>query len=232
VVASIGLSVASAVAIVAGAGLLWLLYFDFKDTIQKEPRHLLAASVALGGGSALLAMGAFVLAERLGLPRVPGDSTREIFAYCVLALGPIEEGAKFLVARTIIFRWHAFDEKIDGLIYSAALGIGFAAVENFFYWPHLGTVERLARAITSPLTHALFASIWGFGVSQALFTERPPLARFLWQALPLLLAMALHGLYDALLLAWGATVPASATILAIWIFVLWQGHRLVRQPSA
>jgi len=219
---------AAAAAAVMGAGLLWLLYFDLKDSLQKEPRGLLLLALALGGVAALLAMGGFALAEQLGLPRAPGRSSGQILAYCVLAVGPIEEGAKFLVARTIVFRWRAFDERVDGLVYAAALAIGFAVVENFFYWPHLPPVERLARAITSPLTHSLFSAIWGLGVSHALVAARSPTARFLWQAGPLLLGMALHGLYDALLLAWGATFLASGTVLVIWIFVLWQGRRLVR----
>lgn len=230
--AQIDPSTFSAVAVLAGVALLWLLYFDLKDSLQKEPRHLLLASYALGGAAVLIASAAFALAEQLGLPRVPGDAPREVFIYCLLAVGPIEEGAKFLVARTVIFRWRAFDEKIDGLVYSAALGIGFASVESFFYWPYLDGMERLARAVTSPLTHALFAAIWGFGVSRAFFKARSSLERFLWQALPLLLSMALHGLYDGLLLAWGATIPASATILVIWMFVLWNGRRVLRQHAA
>lgn len=229
--APIDVAAVSAVAAVAGAAFLWLLYFDFKDSLRKEPRRLLLASYLLGGGAALLATGIFIVAERMGLPRVPGETGRQILLYCLLAVGPIEEGAKFLVARTIIFRWRAFDEKIDGLVYSAALAIGFATVENLFYWPHLEGLERYARALTSPLTHSLFSAIWGFGVSRAFFTDRPPLSRFLWQALPLILSMLLHGLYDALLLGWGATVPASATVLAIWVFVLWHGRRVARQTG-
>jgi RsiW-degrading membrane proteinase PrsW (M82 family) len=223
-----------AAAIVGGA-LLWLIYFDLKDSLQKEPRLLLLAAFGLGMVAALLGLLIYWAAEQLGLPVDPGGSRREILLYCFLGIGPIEEGCKFLLARTIIFRWRAFDERIDGLVYSAALAIGFATLENFYfliYLPYLDVAEQLTRAAVAPLTHSLFAAIWGFGVSRAFFGVRSRRARLAWQIFPLLLAMFLHGLYDAFLLAWDAAIPASATIGIIWLFVIWNARRVLRPRAS
>lgn len=223
-----------AAAIVGGA-LLWLIYFDFKDRLQKEPRLLLLAAFGLGGLSAVLGLGVYGLAEQVGFPASPGHTPGQILRFCLLGVGPVEEGCKFLVARALVFRWRAFDEKIDGLVYSAAVAIGFATFENFlhlFYLPYLDTSEQLARAAVSPLTHSLFAAIWGFGVSRALFGVRSRLARWLWQAGPLVLSMLLHGFYDALLIGWDATLPASATVAVIWAFVLWNARRVLPHRAA
>ena len=226
---------AGGAAAIVGGALLWLIYFDFKDALQKEPRILLLAAFALGGLAALLGLGVYVVAGWLGLPTSPGHTTEQILLFCLLGVGPVEEGCKFLMARTVVFRWRAFDEKIDGLVYSAAVAIGFATFENFLnlvYLPYLDGTEQLARAAVSPLTHSLFAAIWGFGVSRAFFGVRSRAARWLWQAGPLLVSMLLHGFYDALLIGWNATIPASATIALIWGFVLWNARRVLPHRAA
>lgn len=215
------------VGIVAAGALLWMLYFDRKDSLKPEPRRLLLLAWGWGCGSALLALALYWLAGLVGLPSWPGNSTSEIALYCLALVGPVEEGAKFLVARTLVFRWSHFDERIDGMVYAAAVAIGFATVENMLFAPLLPWSEQLARAITSPLTHSLFAAIWGFGTAHALLVARTRTGRLLWQLLPLGLAMALHGLYDFFLLAFDATLPASGIILLIWVALIFYSRRLI-----
>lgn len=220
------------VGFIAAGALLWMLYFDFKDSLKPEPRRLLLLAWCFGCGSAFLGLIFFWLAGLLGLPSWPGDSVREIALYCLVLVGPVEEGAKFLVARALVFRWHHFDERIDGMVYAAAVAIGFATVENLLYAQLLPWPEQLARAVTSPLTHSLFAAIWGFGTAHALLVARTRTGRLLWQLLPLGLAMALHGLYDFFLLAYDATFPASAVILLIWVALIFYSRRLIRRQKA
>lgn len=224
-------SAGGAAAIVGGA-LLWLIYFDTKDAVHKEPRHLLLAAFGLGSVAGALGLVGFVVAEKLGLPRGPGAGLADVLVYCLLVIGPVEEGAKFAVARASVFRWQAFDEEIDGLVYAAAIAIGFATFESFLYLPHHDGTRQLARAATAPLTHALFASVWGLGAARALLVQRSRASRWLWQAGSLALAMGLHGLYDALLFGWGATVLAAATILAIWLFAIGHGKRAAARRRA
>jgi RsiW-degrading membrane proteinase PrsW (M82 family) len=217
--------------IVAGA-LLWLLYFDRKDSLKPEPRRLLLLAWLAGCGSALLALFLFWLAALLGMPSWPGESLGEIAFYCFLLVGPVEEGAKFTAARALLFRSRHFDERIDGMVYASAVAIGFATVENLLYAQILPWPQQLVRAITSPLTHSLFAAIWGFGTAHALLVCRSRGCRLLWQLLPLVLAMALHGLYDFFLLAFDATIPASGIILILWLALILYSRRLVRLQRA
>ena len=74
------------------------------------------------------------------------------------------------------------------------------------------------------MTHALFAVVWGLGVGRARFVERSRPVRLAWHAGSLLAAMLLHGFYDALLLAWNATYAASATILVLWLSLIWRAR--------
>jgi len=216
---------------VAGGAVFWLIYFDLKDRLKPEPRRLLLLAFLLGGLAALLGLAAYRLAEWLGAPVSPGESQSEILLYCLALVGPIEEGAKFLVARALIFRWKQFDEPIDGLIYASAVAVGFAAVENLLYLPHLDWPEQLARALTSPLTHSLFAAIWGLGLIHARLHAPTRGARFLLQALPLAASMLLHGFYDFLVIGPGATLPASGIVLVLWLWMIVWARSVVRGRS-
>lgn len=219
------------VGFIFGGVLFWLIYFDLKDRYQPEPRRLLIMAFVLGTFAAVLAIGLYTLAERVGLPAFPGLSTGNILYYCFLLVGPIEEGSKFFIARSFVFRWKHFDEPIDGMVYAACIAIGFASFENILYLPQLDWIQQLARVITSPLTHSLFAIVWGFGVSKAFFGERRRIGRILWQTGTLLLSMFLHGLYNFFLFAYGATLLASVVVLILWIFLIVYARRLIRSAK-
>ncbi|MCA9729758.1 MAG: PrsW family intramembrane metalloprotease, partial [Candidatus Eisenbacteria bacterium] len=186
----------------------------------------------LGMAATLLAFGTFRLLSHLGLPAGPGPVRSWALLYCVGLIGPIEEGAKFLFARGVCYRWKEFDEPVDGVIYASTLALGFAAAENLLYVPYLELTEQLARAVASPLTHALFASIWGFGLARARLQARTRLRRRLWQIVPLLASMVLHGLYDFAVLSLGATLVASALMLVLWILTLGAIQRALADPRA
>lgn len=216
-----------------GGAIFWLVYFGFKDRLRPEPRRLLIAAFLLGGLSALLALGGFRLAEALGAPSWPDDDWPAILVYSLGLVGPIEEGAKFLVAALTVFRLRDFDEPIDGIVYAATVAIGFATLENLLYAPHLGAGEQAARALASPLTHSLFAAVWGFGVARARFAARNPGARRFWIGSTLLAAMVLHGLYDFSLLALNAAYVSGAIALALWIALIVHARRVAGQgPTA
>jgi RsiW-degrading membrane proteinase PrsW (M82 family) len=169
-----------------GGALFWLQYFDLKDRLQPEPRRLLVLAFLLGFVAAGLGLGLYRLAALVGLPDYPGPSTRSILLQ--------------------------FDEPIDGLIYSSAVAIGFASLESLLYAPHAGGPELLARTLTAPLTHSLFAAPWGLGLAHARLVAGSRSSRLLWQVLPLLGGMLLHGLYDFALLAYDATWLAARPV--------------------
>lgn len=201
------------------------MYFDLKDRLQPEPRRLLLGAFVLGGLSAVAALGLYRAAPLAGLPESPGATSGAILAYCVGLVGPIEEGVKFLAVWAVAFRWRAFDEPIDGLIYAGAVAIGFAAFENVLYLPYLEWPGQLARAMASPLTHSLFATIWGLGLSLSRYRARSAAGCAAWQLLSLAAAMALHGLYDFVILAWNATYVAGAIVLVLWVAMIFFARR-------
>ena len=221
----------SGLGFVVGGAVFWIVYFDLKDHLHPEPRRMLVFAFLLGCASAFVGWWIFRLTEFMGWPQPPGTTVAEILVVCVAIGGPIEEGVKFLAARLFLFRSRHFDEPMDGLIYAAVVAIGFASVENVLYLEGLTWVEALARAAASPLTHSLFAVIWGFGVSRAFFHARTRWSRFLWQAGTLVLSMIVHGLYNFFLFAYNAAYIASLIALILWLGLIWYAHFLIRAES-
>ncbi len=220
-----------ALGLAVGGALFWLVYFNLKDHLRPEPRRLLLAAFALGNLSAVVALGGFRLAELLGAPAWPGAGEAAILVYCLGLVGPLEEGAKFLVARLTVYRSRDFDEPIDGIVYAATVAIGFATVENLLFATYLGAGEQVARSLASPLTHSLFAAVWGFGIARARFDARSAVGRLTWQGGTLVSAMALHGLYDFVLLAWGAAYLAGGIALVLWLALIAHARAVVRRPG-
>jgi len=217
------------VGIAFGGALFWLMYFDLKDRLQPEPRRKLLYAFLLGMLGAGAAALAYELTILLGLPDHPDGSTASVFRYCMFLIGPIEELCKFVPAWFVVFRWKEFDEPVDGVIYAAALAIGFATLENLFSlaalpWPH-----QLARALTSPLTHSLLSAVWGAGVAKARFDPRSPLPPAVLVAGSLVAAMLLHGLYDFVIFAWGATYLAGGIAFVLWLGMIRHVRRTIAE---
>lgn len=219
----------------AAAGvLLWLAYFDRKDALRPEPRGRLALAFAAGTLSPGLAWLLYLAVGGLGGARGPGPPGAGAVLFSLAVIGPVEEGAKYLVGRLVVFRWRSFDEPVDGLVYGAAIGIGFAAVETLLALASSPgpSLPLLARALAAPLTHGLFGGLAGLGVSLARFGEGraglPPAALELGGLAAAALA---HGAYDALLLGAGSPPAAAVLVGVLWLSLLAALPRIAAGPG-
>jgi hypothetical protein len=82
--------------------------------------------------------------------------------YQVCCVGPIEEFSKFLVFMLLAGRFRTVREPVDGMYQAAAVGLGFAIVENFSYGFAYGPFIALLRSLVTPLAHMTYACVWGF----------------------------------------------------------------------
>ncbi|MET0672277.1 MAG: PrsW family intramembrane metalloprotease [Microbacterium pygmaeum] len=151
-----------------------LIAVGIVDRWEPEPRSLLIIAVAWGAIAAVgIALGVdLAIAIAFGVDDSP---MRDAFTAVVQA--PIvEEFAKglgvyliFLTAR------RAFDGPIDGIVYGALVGAGFAFTENIQYFAisflEGGIADTSAtffvRGILSPFAHVMFTSVTGFALGLA-----------------------------------------------------------------
>jgi RsiW-degrading membrane proteinase PrsW (M82 family) len=199
--------------------IFWIGYLYFKDRVQPEPFRTTGATYILGIFSAIITIQIFKLLPLLGIPEDPSvlmDTNRVKFLlYSIGITGFIEEFCKFLPFFFIVLRFKFFDEEIDGIIYASIIALGFASYENSRYLVYMESLELFGRAFASPLTHAIFASIWGYTVGVAWLESRSVLKA---SALGIGLAALFHGLFNFLTTSPALRVGASILILIIWIW--------------
>ena len=113
-----------------------------------------------------------VLVQRNLLPYFPplvnnSNFWQLLFTSTILA-GLVEEMAKFSIVLAICVFHHEFDEPVDGLIYMAAVAMGFTAVEDLTR--HVREVDflRAAAAGTHPVFGFLGLRSWPVGDPTAL----------------------------------------------------------------
>jgi RsiW-degrading membrane proteinase PrsW (M82 family) len=107
---------------------LLALYIYVTDITTSEPLTLVAVTFLLGilfAGFAAIVNSAFGFLQAFGLIGFV------LFFY--LVVGPGEEAVKLLAVRLFAYRDDRFDSVIDGAVYGAVAGLGFATIENVLY---------------------------------------------------------------------------------------------------
>jgi len=204
------------------AGLLpTLLYVGalyWADRYEKEPARLLAAAFLWGALPALLVAVVVRLFFRLPVDLLGPNAIEAVRAGLVTPL--IEEALKGVVILFIAWRYRLeFDNVLDGIIYGAMVGFGFAMMGNIL--SYLGAfllygfeglgITVLVEGVLYGLNQALYSAILGAGLGYA------RLAQQRWQrwAIPLaafVLAVATHALHS---LALRSTIGWNLLTLAV-----------------
>ena len=126
-----GMAVLSAVPALLLAGYVW-----YADVTTAEPLTLLVGTFLLG---VLFAGFAGLLNVFLGGPVQAIGSGFGVLPYVgqvvffFVVVGPVEETVKWLAVRLYSYRTDSFDAVIDGAVYGAVAGLGFATIENAIY---------------------------------------------------------------------------------------------------
>jgi RsiW-degrading membrane proteinase PrsW (M82 family) len=111
-------------------------YVYYNDATTNEPLRTLAITFLLGVLTAnFAAILNTVLQSRLEPLMQAGlvGSAIGSLAFFYLVVGPVEETVKLLAVRLHAFRTERFDAVVDGAVYGAMAGLGFAFIENSLY---------------------------------------------------------------------------------------------------
>ncbi|MFB6107019.1 MAG: PrsW family intramembrane metalloprotease [Halobacteriaceae archaeon] len=133
------LALLSAVPALGLAGYVW-----YSDTASREPLGMLVATFLLGVLFANFAAVINTLAEG-PVTAIPVVGT---VVYFYVVVGPVEESVKQLAVRLHAYRHASFTAVVDGAVYGAMAGLGFATIENALYVSR--GVLQAANATTDP----------------------------------------------------------------------------------
>ncbi|MEX1021266.1 MAG: PrsW family intramembrane metalloprotease [Litorilinea sp.] len=183
--------------------LVYVFIFYWADRYEREPRFLLAVAFLWGAVPAIIV--SLISQIVLGIPLGdPNDGLANNLAMGVL-IAPITEEIFKAAALYLIYRWrrHEFDGVLDGLLYGALVGFGFAMTENFLYFVGAYgeggfgelTVVVILRAVIFGLNHAFYTGLIGIGFGLARTTPRPAM-RKVWPILGLLAGILVHAIHN------------------------------------
>lgn len=216
-------------ALIFAPAVFWTGYAYTHDRVKPEPLVLTAFSYFLGFLAGWLCLRAYgILLPALAIPVDPEPFqglNLKFLLYCVFVVGLVEEIFKFLPFLAIM-RFSDFDDELDGIFYASACALGFASYENVRYLPGLAGFALFGRAFASPLSHTVFASIWGYLVGVGRIRGKK-----LW---PLILkgvglAALLHGLFDFLTLSPLLRLFSALLILAVWLWRIRTSEQLAKK---
>jgi RsiW-degrading membrane proteinase PrsW (M82 family) len=168
-----------------------MLYIYLKDIHEPEPIGQLAISFFYGVLSMLLATGiTYLIYKNIHFDK-ESFSDMAIKAFIIVAV--VEEGAKFLFIRGILYPNKNFNEPFDGIIYSVMVGMGFALAESVIYVLNGDGGTAIVRMFTAVPAHALFAVLMGFFLGEAKLEHKHT---GLFSLAGLIAATVAHGIYD------------------------------------
>ena len=202
----------------------FVMLFWWIDRHEKEPKSLFFGAFLWGAAPAVILS---IVVESWAAQPLIGFSDQ--FAQVVgstLIAPPVEELAKGAALWGLYRAARAeFDGTLDGIVYGAVVGLGFAMVENVFYfWSALqggGLSAWLTivptRALAFGLNHAMFTAFTGMGFARARYiSSRAGQRRAIWGGLAL--AVAVHLAHNAL---------SSAGLCVLSFIVDWAGVLVV-----
>lgn len=222
ILASVGIgllfdpAVAALVSLSAIPALGLAAYVYVSDVTDGEPLSLLVVTFLL---SVLTATFAAVFNSVTRPFFAPLGFVGSVLFFFVI-VGPVEESVKLLAVRLYAYVDDRFDAVIDGAVYGAIAGLGFAVIENLLYIVQTVELAELSfglaalgagdgitalRALAGP-GHVVYSAFAGYYLGLAKFNpgQRGPIV-----IKGIVIAAAIHGLYNTLV------GPATAVLVAL-----------------
>lgn len=212
-----------AAAIVPG---ILLLYYVYSKDFNPEPKRMIYKGFFYGCLSVFVSTLISGPLMKLGLFVNQPSSFAEALQTSFFGAAIPEESAKLLMLWLLLRHSPEFDERFDGMVYAAAVGLGFACLENLMYVVSAGAgwfQVSVTRAIFAVPGHFAFAIVMGYYFSRNHFDSRK-ITEFdrikVW-----LFPVLLHGIYDTL--AFSAELSPAYSGL-ITILLIWFCYRLFK----
>ncbi len=174
---------------------MWLV--DRLDAKRPEPMALRVRVAVFGALSVIPAVIVeLMLTSTVGAELGPEFTYQGASFHAFAVAGAVEEACKIMMVYWMVWRRPEFDERMDGIVYAARAGLGFALVENVMYLFSADTIGSqvqlwIMRAVLAVPGHAMWTGMIGALAARKRFDGRG-----LGLVGGYLLAVAFHGAYD------------------------------------
>jgi RsiW-degrading membrane proteinase PrsW (M82 family) len=226
---------------------LYLILVLWIDRYEAEPFWMLAT--AFFWGALVAVFFAFLINTVSGMAvMIATNSVSAGHTFGAVISAPIvEETAKALILFIFFFlKRDEFDGVIDGIVYAAMAGLGFAMTENIQYYGRAVleggggglTLVFILRGALAPFSHPMFTSFTGIGLGLARQSRNTAIK---WIAPPfgLIAAMSMHSIWNGsgVLFGGGAfiltyiliMIPAFFIMLVVIALALRREGQIVRE---
>jgi RsiW-degrading membrane proteinase PrsW (M82 family) len=208
----------------------YLLLVLWIDRYEAEPFWMLAT--AFFWGALVAVFFAFLINTVSGVAVTVVTNSMEAGRTfgAVISAPIVEESAKALIL-FIFFFWKKdeFDGVLDGIVYAAMAGLGFAMTENIQYYGRAvmegggGTLTFvfILRGALAPFSHPMFTSLTGIGLGLAR-QSRGTAIKWIAPPLGLLAAMSMHSIWNGsgVLFGGGAFILTYILIMIPAFFIM------------
>lgn len=210
---------------------IWLYFLLQEEASHPEPKRIIALSFIAG-----------MLAVPLAIPLeqwIVGSISGSLSTLTAWAL--TEELLKYAMAALFILWRPAVDEAPDYVIYLITVALGFAAAENMLFLITPISNGDIAssifagdiRFIGSTLVHVFASAAVGFAL--AFSDESRPAVRVAAASIGLILAVALHTAFNALIMSEGTSTTLAAVSLvwtvAVIFFATFEVLKFLQYPN-
>lgn len=182
---------------------LYLGVVYWADRVEPEPALLLVAMFVWGAGTAFALAYTLNTAGTRAIGDLYGPALADVY-FASVSAPIVEETLKAapLLALLALACEQELDDLVDGFVYAAMVGLGFATSENVLFYGREALRNGLPaaldlfvlRGIWDPFIHPLFTAATGIGVAYA--ARRPRRFRRAAPLLGLALAMLLHSIWN------------------------------------
>jgi len=216
---------------------LLVFYICRKDKDNPEPTFWLLKAGLYGVSSAILAIiWGLISSGGEDILQSFDGSLSGAFGTALFDAAIPEEAFKLFMLWLLIRKNPHFNERLDGVVYSTCVGLGFAGFENILYiFGNLDSIVSTAvmRGLFSVPGHFFFAVVMGYFVSLAYFGGLSRFKQILFWILAFIVPVILHCVYDELLISCEAIPDLAGLLVILFIaFCIWLRKFAVRRINA
>jgi RsiW-degrading membrane proteinase PrsW (M82 family) len=226
---------------------IYLVLVLWIDRYESEPFWMLATAFFWGALVAVFFAYLINTMSGIAVTLLTNDMRAGQTFGAVISAPIVEESAKALIL-FIFFFWKKdeFDGVIDGIVYAAMAGLGFAMTENIQYYGRAVsqagggglTFVFILRGAIAPFSHPMFTSLTGIGLGLAR-QSRSTIVKFIAPVLGLMAAVAMHSIWNGSAVIFGTggfilmyvliMIPAAFIMFVVIALALRREGQIVRE---